>query len=102
VPVQEAVHRAITKGGNDPSLIQRTVDLWQAEHSGITGAEKQILHLPVEQRGQIIAKRLQGLTPEQQGELLIDYTKKRIITRGVLEVIGETMSKSTNQQSQQR
>lgn len=92
-PLDDAVKASIEKGGNDPLLIQRTVDLWQAERSGITSAERQILHLPVEQRGQLIAKRLESMTPDEQGKLLIDYTKKRIITRGVLEVIGETMSK---------
>lgn len=92
-PLDDAVRTSIAKGGNDPLLIQRTVDLWQAERSGITAAERQILHLPIEQRGQLIAKRLESLTPDEQGKLLIDYTKKRIITRGVLEVIGESMAK---------
>jgi hypothetical protein len=85
------VLREVAKQTKDPKLIQQAVDLWIAEKNGVTGDERRILALPVEQRAQYIASQLKSASPEEKTAIIRNYARKRILTEGVAAPLAELL-----------
>lgn len=91
-PLKDILVSAARSPGADVRLLQHTVDLYVAEKAGITGPERQLLALPITQRAQFIARRLEGASAETRKEIILNFARKRILTEGVAEELARQMT----------
>lgn len=77
------------KAPQDEKLIRHIIDLYIAKQNGITPQERQVLALPARQRASYVARRLKGLNPAQQQQVILDLARKRILTETVMSQLPE-------------
>lgn len=82
-PIDAIVKQLITEHGPDQRLLERVVDLWVAEKRGITGQERRVLALPIQQRAAYIIDEIGRTPPELKQETLRNLALKRILTESV-------------------
>ena len=83
--IREIAKDLVQKHGPDEKLMERVVDVWIADQSGINSQDRRILNLPVQQRAQFIANEFKSAAPELRADLIRGYAKKRILTESVAE-----------------
>jgi hypothetical protein len=77
--------------GMDEKLVNHLVDLWVAKENGVTAQERQILALPVRQRAIYVSTQLSGLDANAKQQKILDLARKRILTEGVLQAMGDEL-----------
>lgn len=83
-PAQErgAIMSGIAR--TNPKLAKRVMEMFQDRARGITPMDEAIGALPPEQRGAYIAKRMEGMTAEQQGRFMMEMGRKGLLSRDTL------------------
>lgn len=71
----------------DEKLVRKIVDVWQIKQSGATFEETKIAGLPVAQRAEYVLDKISKAQPEAKQQLLIDLSRKRILTEEVAQEI---------------
>lgn len=75
----------------DEKLLRHLVDLWVAKENGITSQELPILALPVNQRAIYVLSQINGLDPAAKNQKIMDLARKRILTEGVIQAMGDEL-----------
>jgi len=87
----QKLEKILEKAPLDERLFNHVIDLYIAKENGITAKESQLLALPVKQRASFISNQIKDLPPEKQQEMLLDFSRKRILTEAVFQEMPDVM-----------
>ena len=78
---------AIKSGELDKEGIKKLISYKQEQALGRTSIEDSLIRLTVKSRAKYIKDQMKGLSPESKKALLLNYAKKKILTKDVLKEI---------------
>ena len=78
----------------NPDLVEKVLDVGEAEQMGLTGKEKQLKYATVAVRAEFIANEIaKAKTKEERKALILNYREKKILTDSVLDAMAELLPK---------
>ena len=84
--------RAIAQ--ENPDLVEKILDVGEAEKLGLTGKEKQLKFATVAVRAEFIANELaKAKNKEEKKQIILNYREKKILTDSVLDAMEELLAK---------
>lgn len=87
-PLQDYAAKA-----GDIATLKTLVDLYVAKQNGATAADRQVLALPARQRAMYVLHAIEGLPQEQKNQMILDLSRKRILTETVMEEMAAILKK---------
>lgn len=79
---------------DNPDLVEKILDVGEAEKLGLTGKEKQLKYATVAVRAEFIANELaKAKDKEEKKQIILNYREKKILTDSVLDAMEELLAK---------